>query len=236
MYLLGVDIETTGLDFTQDEIIEVGSIVWDTSTNKPIEVFSQLVDIGNRSLPQKIIEMTGISDLHLKSFGRPLAEVLTSVFNLADDCDFIVGHNALRFDKKFLSQSCSKLKLNLPKKPWIDTTIDIEYPADITTRKLSYLAAEHGLINSQSHRAAFDVLTMFQIMAKYDFTEIAERAQSDLVIVTAKVDYENKDKAVENGFRWDPANKSWFKVMRQFDLVKLKFPFSVNVTKSELND
>jgi len=236
VYLLGIDLETTGLDPNKDEIIEVGAVVWDTSSNSPVELFSQLISVGSRLIPQKITELTTITDEQLKLFGAPVEGVIAALSAMGEKCEFYVGHNALRFDKKFLKNTCERHKIKMPDKPWIDTTIDVDFPADIRTRKLSYLAAEHKFVGIEAHRAAFDVMTMFKILAKYNIDEVCARAKSDLVVVVAKVDYENRDKASENGFRWDPSNKTWSKVMRQYDVTKSKFPFGVNISKSDLLD
>jgi DNA polymerase III alpha subunit (gram-positive type) len=233
MYLLGIDIETTGLDPDTDEIIELGAVVWDSEQKKPIELFSQLISIGDRILPKKIVEMTGITDEHLKMFGLPISKVIGLLDGMASKCEFYVGHNALRFDNVFLEKACAKISKDIPKKTWIDTTLDIDFPQEIKTRKLSYLAAEHKFVGFEDHRAVFDVLTMFKILSRYDINEICDRAKSDLVQVIAKVTFENKNLASENGFRWEPSNKTWIRVMRQFDLARTKFPFGVNVSKSD---
>src|SRR5690606_1193913 len=122
-----------------------------------------------------------------KTFGSPFGEVIDELFILAKKCDFFVGHNAIRFDRKFLSFGCKKIGKNLPVKKWIDTSIDVNYHQDIRTRKLSYLAAEHKFVSAETHRAVFDVMTMFQILSKYEIEEICARASSDLVNVIAKV-------------------------------------------------
>ena len=234
MYLFGIDFETTGLSPETDQIIEVGAVVWDAEQKKPVEMFSKLVQVTNLPLLPKIVELTGITDEHLKNFGVPLSGVLDEMHRLASKCDYLVGHNALGFDRKFLDKACQQFEKPLFKQRWIDTTIDINFPQDIKTRKLTYLAADHNFMSPAAHRAAFDVMTMFQLVARYDIQEICERASSNLVNVIARVSYENKNLAAENGFRWDPAQKIWSKSMRKYDLDRAQFPFDVQMNEMSL--
>ena len=76
---------------------------------------------------------------------------------MAEKCDFLVGHNALEFDRKYLSKACQKYSIEFPKKYWIDTMIDIPYSTSIKTRKLDYLAVEHNISVTIAHRAIFDM-------------------------------------------------------------------------------
>ena len=36
MYLLGIDLETTGIDPSSSDIIEIGYMVWDTNFSHPV--------------------------------------------------------------------------------------------------------------------------------------------------------------------------------------------------------
>ncbi len=235
MYLLGIDFETTGLSPETDQIIEVGAVVWDAEQKKPVEMFSKLVQVTNLPLAPKIIELTGITDEHLKNFGVPLVDVLEELGHLANKCDYLVGHNALGFDRKFLNNACDQLGKPRFNQRWIDTTIDINFPQEIKTRKLTYLAADHHFISPAAHRAAFDVMTMFQLVSRYDIHEICDRASSDLVQVIARVSFENKNLASENGFRWDPNQRTWSKSMRKYDIDKSKFPFDIQINETTLD-
>jgi DNA polymerase III subunit epsilon len=230
MYLLGIDLETTGIDPSSSDIIEVGYLVWDTKSACPITLGSELVKIET-PLPAEVKTLTGISEKHLSSFGISLKRAIGSLADLAKGCDFLVGHNAINFDRKFLAKACKEFKIEFPAKYWIDSMIDIPYPASIKTRKLDYLAVEHKVPIVNSHRAAFDILVTMQILEKYNWETIAERAKTGFIKLIADVSYEDRTKASSRGFKWDADAKVWFMTIRAYDAKNLNFDFPI---KSEV--
>ncbi|MFK8139296.1 MAG: exonuclease domain-containing protein [Bdellovibrionales bacterium] len=224
MLLLGLDLETTGLSWEFDRIIEIGAVVWDTDESRPVAIQSELVNIGEQSLPKIISDLTGIFDKDLAKFGISEKQALLSTINLAEHCDYVVAHNGNSFDKKFLDKALEShgLELSLP---WIDTMHDVPYSDGIKTRKLSYLATEHAFLNPYSHRACFDVLTMFKVLENYDINEVVELSKSPTVKVQAVVSYDDRNKAKEAGFRWDSSNRAWVKEMKEVHLQTMKLPF-----------
>ncbi|NVK24437.1 MAG: 3'-5' exonuclease [Gammaproteobacteria bacterium] len=229
MYVLGIDLETTGLSFEEDEIIEIGAVVWDTDSNKPAAMLNHLV-IQQHKLPlsDTIVNITGITDTDLTEFGVDERVALNEFLKLAEKCQYIVAHNGNYFDKPFLEKALSRhsLKLNLP---WIDTMFDVPFKSG--TKTLTYLAAEHNFLNPFAHRALFDVLTMLKVCSDYDWQEIVKRSQSPQVRVIAKVSKEDRQQAKDKGFRWDPNNYVWFKEMKECDLDTSQFEFEVQLKK-----
>ena len=226
MYLLGIDLETTGIDPSSSDIIEIGHMIWDTNSSCPIECGSYLIK-SNNILPEEIKNLTGITDNHLSKFGVELKQAIASLSDMAKNCDFLVGHNAIEFDRKYLSKACQKYLIEFPKKYWIDTMIDIPYSNSIKTRKLDYLAVEHNISITIAHRAVFDIWTAMQILSKYDMHEIIERVRTGFVKLIAKVSYEERAKASIQGFKWDSKNKIWFKILRGYDAENIQFDFPV---------
>jgi len=224
MYLLGIDLETTGLNPSSSDIIEIGFMVWDTNQSCPVLCSSHLIQ-QKHPLPEEIKKLTGIQDEDLSQFGIKLKQALLSLAGLAKKCDFLVGHNALEFDRKYLSKACQKYSLYFPNKYWIDTMIDLPYPDSIKTRKLSYLATEHHISITTAHRAVFDIWTTLQILSKYDIHEITKRVKTGFVKLIAQVSYDERAKASTQGFRWDPQNKVWFKILRAYDAENSFFNF-----------
>ena len=160
---------------------------------------------------------------------------MLSLSDLAEDCDFFVGHNAIEFDRKYLSKACKEYSIEFPKKYWIDTMIDLPYPHSIRTRKLDYLAVEHKIPVVLSHRAIFDAWTTLQILKKYDIKEIVQKSKSGFVKLIARISYEEREKASIQGFKWDSQNKVWFKILRCYDAKNIQFDFPVDSEVIENN-
>jgi DNA polymerase III, epsilon subunit and related 3'-5' exonucleases len=79
--LMGIDLETTGLDPAMDEIIEAGIVLWDTEPNRMVSSFSLLVS-GVR-VPEEIIYLTGITPKMRADFGAPIASILGEIEDAA---------------------------------------------------------------------------------------------------------------------------------------------------------
>ncbi len=90
----------------------------------------------------------------------------------------------------------------------------------ITVRKLTYLAADHKIINPFSHRAVFDVMTMLMVLSEYDPGEVLRYSASPSITIQAKVSYEDRAKASSRGYRWEAETKRWVKTIKQFQLDK----------------
>jgi len=145
-----------------------------------------------------------------------------------------VAHNGNSFDKPLFDNECIRHEIEPYKHKWIDTRTDIEYPAKILTRKLTYLAVEHGLNISFSHRAMFDVLTMLGILGKYDINKVLEYYKAEDVLVRADVSYHTKDQAKERGYHFVPETKKWEKNIKDFQvgLEIEQAPFKVTIIGS----
>lgn len=96
--LVALDLETTGLDVSSAQIIEIGAVKF--QNQEIIDSYTTLVDPGS-PIPQKVTAITGISQEKL--FGAPkLSEVLPRLRQFVGAAP-IVGHN-VDFDMKFLQK------------------------------------------------------------------------------------------------------------------------------------
>jgi DNA polymerase III epsilon subunit-like protein len=150
MKILGVDVETTGLDAAEDRITEVGAVLFDWDTQTPLVVLSALVNPG-RPIPQEITKLTGITNEMVADYGRPEEEVLGDFQHLLGRADYAMAHNAA-FDKGFYDAAVVRHGFAPDDKVWLCTKNDIKYPESIITRNLCHLAAEHSIINPFRHR------------------------------------------------------------------------------------
>ena len=62
MILLGLDFETTGLNFDTDRITEIGAVLWDTKEGKPIALHNHLVKHDDAPpITEEVEQLTGIT-------------------------------------------------------------------------------------------------------------------------------------------------------------------------------
>jgi DNA polymerase-3 subunit epsilon len=215
MLILGLDLETSGLDKKECDILEFGAVLWHVEEKRPVKLFSQFNKDFQSEVPPEIEKLIGLNAFEVKKFGKPLRECLSELSFLMESAEFIVAHNGRNFDKPFLEETYNSIGLKMPEKVWIDTMIDLPYPDGMGTRKLSYLACEHGFVNPFPHRALTDVLTTLKILSQYDFDVVKEVAKSPLVQVIAQVSYDERHKPRQAGFRWDSERKYWFLDIRK---------------------
>jgi DNA polymerase-3 subunit epsilon len=215
---LGLDLETTGFSVTEDEITEIGAVLWDVVAKAPVQIFSQFVKIKGVLTPE-IQKITGIKPEYLERWGVVPEDGFNELLGMIEQAECVVAHNGEKFDRPMLRSNMKRAGLELPQNPfWLDSCIDIEYAC--ATRKLGYLAAEHGFLNPFPHRAVTDVLTMMQVVSKYDADTIFSRAQIPNITIQAVVTREHRQKAKDRGYHWDGDNVRWTKVIKSCDYAK----------------
>jgi len=225
--VLGIDVETTGLDCSVDRITEVGAVLYDMEEKKPLYMVNfNCTFKSSPPLTEEIIQLTGITPELLAEFS--VEDNRTAFINLRElmlKADAVAAHNA-PFDRGFIEATFKGLGIDVPQVFWADTSVDIPYPPAIKTRKLVHLAAEHGFLNPFAHRALFDVLTMLRIMGQYDMETVKLYAESPNVRLVADTlppwqdmapeGEKQVDKAKARGYRWDGADKVWAKLVKDF--------------------
>ncbi len=223
-----VDFEATSVDPKTADIIEWGFVRYCSELKSIVSIDTELVNPGCE-IPSEVEKITGITNKLVKEHGERPFTSLEKFVNLSDRCDYLVAHNGLQYDRPLIHFQVKKYPMSLLPKPWIDTRIDIPYPEKISTRKLEYLAYEHGFINPLSHRALTDCLAMWGIFCKYPLEEILESASTELVKVKANTTFTQKDLAKKAGFNWDAEKKIWVKEMRAHQLKKETYPFQTTI-------
>jgi DNA polymerase-3 subunit epsilon len=230
MEVLGIDVETTGLDFATDRITEISAVLWDTERKIPLKFYSTLVKEDDRPKINDSEVVTIITDEMIEKYGVRPTTVLAPLTFLFQKVDVIVAHNGNKFDRPMLEMFYKGYDCTFPTNVWIDTMTDIKYPQHCISRNLLYLAAFHGFVNPFPHRSLFDVVTMLKVLSFYDIQDILDRAQSPIVSLKAAVSYEDKDLAKAAGFKWDPDLKIWYMELKECDITeewKRNLPFKV---------
>jgi len=226
MILLAFDLETTGLDFVKDRPIEVGAILYSTGQQKCLESQGFLVKT-DVPISAEITKLTGITQQAVDKFGFDSPDALQTVYTMMLEADAIIGHNAVRFDKRMLLNWCERDGFKILERLWIDTYTDLP---DTEVGKLTYMAANAGFLNLFPHSAMADCQTVLKLIEKYDINKIVERAKSPLVVVQAHQARHENELAKKAKFRWYPERKIWWKFVKEMDLEALAASVQFNIS------
>jgi len=160
-----LDIETTGLDPTYDEIIELAAV---RVRNNAIDgTFTSLVK-PDYPIDDFISELTGITNDMLcdaPSLSAVLPDFLRFVGN-----DTLVGHN-VNFDINFIYDQADLLSLPPFKNDFIDTMrLSRKLFPDLTNHKLATVSSHLNVPQPAAHRAMADcevTNSVYQAIAQY---------------------------------------------------------------------
>lgn len=218
MIVAGFDVETTGLDVTKDHIVQVALALWCTERHKPLFKWEALIHWPDLEMPAEAQAVHGMDAEHLAAFGRDPKPIFafTSATLGGPDIDAIIAHNGNIYDRLIYENNCKLVGEQPAEKLWIDTSCDVPFPEAITTRKLSYLAAEHNFLNPFPHDAMSDVMTMLKVADRYDWNTIFEYAKSPSVTLRAMVSFDQKELAKKRSYRWNGDSKTWTKRVKEF--------------------
>lgn len=156
-----IDIETTGLNAANDEIIEIAALK--IADGVEMDSFSSLVRT-EKSLPATITQLTGITQKMVDDQGKELQTVLKEFLTFIEK-NRIICHN-LAFDFSFLQKACRKHGYSVINNQSEDTMKTARKKLDdVSDYKLATLASYFGL-EEQRHRALDDCRLLFQVYEK----------------------------------------------------------------------
>jgi DNA polymerase III subunit epsilon len=204
-----VDVETTGLNFEDDEIIELGALVveYDKDTKKITRVlkeFNQLQE-PNKPLTDKIVQLTKITEESLKGHSIDWNEF----DDLIKDVDFVIAHNS-SFDRSFLDVKSEVSR----EKPWVCSLVDIDWASrGYLIQKLEVLSIYHGFFNKNAHRALDDCKAVLELLTFKDYMDVLIQASNTMnyVLFAKNTPFKTKDTFNSLEFRWEAKQKVWFK-------------------------
>jgi DNA polymerase III alpha subunit (gram-positive type) len=163
--ILIFDLETTGLNFENDRIIEFAGILLELQDNKYIftKEVNKLISI-DFNLPQKIIELTNINDEMLKNEGIEESELFSLLDPLINSNTLLVAYN-IQFDLSFLSMFMQKYKGKqyLIKNDILDVFAIYKDRYDYP-HKLKDAINTYKIDAVNSHRAIDDVKATYKIL------------------------------------------------------------------------
>jgi len=229
---LCLDTETTGLDHTQDKVIELGIVAFEynPATGEIIRItdrYEGFEDPGE-PLPEEIKEITGITDEMV--IGQAFDD--DQVLSLAKKASLVIAHNAA-FDRKFV-ESRFPLFATLP---WACSVSQIDWQAErISSRSLEYLLYKCGGYYINAHRALEDaegvlglLLGQLPISGIPIFKTLLEKSNE----ITSKIcavnaPYDKKDILKQRGYRWNDGTRGdckawWTLIPYEEEQVELDF-------------
>lgn len=203
-----VDVETTGLDSSSDEIIELAMLAFDYSTDgsfvAPANSFDQLRDPG-RPISPDVTKLTGITDEMVA--GRSIDRCAAEAF--IEDAVLVIAHNAA-FDRRF----CERLLPSFAAKPWACSLREVDWASEgFESTRLSALAAGHGRF-FDGHRALHDCEAALDVLSRPlprtgrtalgVLLDSARRPRWRLRAVRAP--FAQRECLKVRGYRWEAAN------------------------------
>lgn len=154
------DIETTGLSATNDMITEIGAVK--IQDGKIIDTYTQLIN-PERPIPEKIIELTGITDEMVKD--KPTINEVIFDFNNFIQNHVLVAHNA-SFDVGFIREKMRLCSLELDN-PILDTlALSRAVFPSLKSHKLNVVAKHLDIELLNHHRAVDDAKATAEILLK----------------------------------------------------------------------
>ena len=210
-----LDVETTGLNTAQDEIIELAMLKFEYLPDDRIArvagVFSSFNEPSN-PIPSEITELTGITDEMVS--GHQIDPDAVSAF--VSDAVIVVAHNA-NFDRKFVERYWPLFE----RKNWAFSATEVEWrKLGFDGSRLGYLLAGAGLFH-QAHRAIDDCQALIEVLSRNvpklnrsAFAILLERARRKTVRIWAEQSpFELKDALKKRGYKWsdgtDGRPRSW---------------------------
>ena len=201
-----LDVETTGLDPSADEIIELGMVKFEFAPDgrifRVLGHFDRLRQ-PSRPIPHEITELTGISNEDVSGQAIDPAEVAGFV----DGATLIIAHNA-GFDRKF----CESLVACFADCEWACSLTEVNWQSEgYEGTRLAYLLNGAGLFHD-AHRATGDCAAVLEILSRplprsgvLAFGRLLETSGRPTVRIRAeKSPYAQKDKLKARGYRWTP--------------------------------
>ncbi|MEM7715797.1 MAG: 3'-5' exonuclease [Cyanobacteria bacterium P01_A01_bin.68] len=152
------DVETTGLEISKDEVIEIAAIK--LIDGKKIAEFREFivntVDVGDSQ------QIHGYSNEFLASHGKKALKVFHEFFEFAKG-GLLIGHN-VGFDIKMVKAHASRVGIEFPQFKWADTWNLANRFIEADSYSLENLASKLGLIQLPSHQAIEDVRTTVELL------------------------------------------------------------------------
>lgn len=158
-----IDLETTGLSSSDNQIIEIGAIK--VRNHGVMEEFSTLVKPAER-ISAFITSLTGI-DNKMVSKAPSIDAALPTLLDFIEE-DIVMGHN-VTFDLGFLSAAGKSLDIEIDL-DYVDTLWMARTLFPESSHSLKDLVEDFGIKRNHAHRALVDVMAtkgIYDYMREY---------------------------------------------------------------------
>lgn len=156
-----VDIETDGLDFLKNSIVEIACI---KVIDGKLKEFEKAIKLDSK-LPQNIKKLTGLSDEYLEKNGVDEKQALTEFLEFIGELPVIsYGNN---FDINFINQALDKNGLQTIKNQSIDLMRCVKKEKRfLENYKLQTVLNSYGIDKKLPHRALADAKLTYELSTK----------------------------------------------------------------------
>ena len=207
-----VDTETTGLDLSADRIIEVAVQRFTFNADHHIVEIEQprsWLEDPQRSLPESIARLTGISDSDLK--GQRFDD--EAIVAMIGGADIVIAHNAA-FDRPFFDRRFPELG----GLPWACSLSQIDWRSlGFDGRALGHLLLQSGRF-FVGHRAGNDTNALATLLGSFApdgrtiLAHLLESCERNAVRIEATgAPFEAKDALKARYYRWNAARRVWWR-------------------------
>lgn len=180
MYI-ALDLETTGLDFEKEDIIELGAIVFDQK-GKILEEINTLIKT-DKEIPELISQITGIKNTDMKDAVdfNSIKENLQKLLNE----NILVGHN-INFDINFLEKYGIQISNDYFDTLFLSSAILLEEKS----YSLETLCQTLNLKNLASHNAYEDAKSSMKLFLYLIplFEDLNQKVIDEIKIISKKAD------------------------------------------------
>ena len=207
-----LDTETTGTDYSQDKVIELGMVAFDYCPHTGMigdvhGTFNQLEDPGF-PIPPESTKIHHITDDMVE--GKYINDDEVEAFIAS--ASIIIAHNS-KFDRHFVEPRFPIFK----SKPWACSFAQIDWAAEgLGSSKLEFLAYRSGF-HYEGHRASTDCHALLEVLhcaptesGIPPMKKMLDNARLKEYKVSAlQAPFESKDLLKARGYRWNAERKVW---------------------------
>lgn len=227
------DVESTGVDVTEDEIIQIAAI----KLNKKGEVVDKFEKfLKNKKAVKDSYYVHGFSDEMLQRIGEDKEKVLKEFVEYSKD-SIIVGHN-VQYDINILCSELERNNLGKPKFKTFYDTLDIYrrfYPGNINY-KLENLSKVYDTKHKPSHDAMDDIIATGELLVRAINEKIRETSMERMALMSKHLKvFKAISKKLNELFKIAESKRPYELVACVMNGFNIKSMYAGNENKEKLN-